>query len=262
MRIRVLGAPTDLHAADAQYHRACYLSFIPDRNVRSAQNKKVVSNEEDDTFRQLIDVIYNDPSRIWTSVELHTHYINICNHTNAISRKQLICKLQVFFGDDLIKLDIAGCASLFCLSSHLPDFIRLVKVDSTEAVPSAVLRDQIIAECQEIHKPQDYDLAMFTNTRAIHDTSPTLLEFVAGLVSDGDVNRTSIALSQSIQGHVTKTFNQTTFGLAVKLHHKFGSRELIDTLHTWIHMHISRGDTFPQFSSNIHRQAALYICIL
>lgn len=36
-------------------------------------------------------------------------------------------------------------------------------------------------------------------------------------------------LTQCIQQHITSTHNQTTLGLAVKLHHKYGSYELIKT---------------------------------
>lgn len=41
----------------------------------------------------------------------------------------------------------------------------------------------------------------------------------------------SLSLAQSIQSHVTNTYNQTTLGLAVKLYHGFGSRKIIDVLH-------------------------------
>lgn len=62
-------------------------------------------------------------------------------------------------------------------------------------------------------------------------TSATLLRFVSKLVSNGEVTKVSLSLSQSIQQHITNGCNQTTLGLGVKLHHKFGSRDLIDILH-------------------------------
>ncbi len=77
----------------------------------------------------------------------------------------------------------------------------------------------------------DYDIGQFRKSKAIASTSPTLLSFVASMVSHGEVTRASITLAQSIQAHITKSYNQTTLGLAVKLHHRFGSRELVSLLH-------------------------------
>ena len=58
-----------------------------------------------------------------------------------------------------------------------------------------------------------------------------MLRFVSKLVSNGEVTKVSLSLSQSIQQHITNRCNQTTLVLGVKLHHKFGSRDLIDILH-------------------------------
>ena len=64
----------------------------------------------------------------------------------------------------------------------------------------------------------------------MEQTSPTLLRFISTLVSDSKVTKASLSLSQSVQYGITKTRNQTTLGLGVKLHHKFGSSDHIRTL--------------------------------
>ena len=61
----------------------------------------------------------------------------------------------------------------------------------------------------------------FRHEKVIEDTSAALLSFVSSLVSDDKT------LSQCIQQHVNKSTNQTSLGLAVKLHHQFGSSDLI-----------------------------------
>ena len=53
---------------------------------------------------------------------------------------------------------------------------------------------------------------------------------ISKLVSNGEVTKASLSLSQSIQYCMTNRWNQTTLGLGVKLHHKFGSIDLIDIL--------------------------------
>ena len=50
------------------------------------------------------------------------------------------------------------------------------------------------------------------------------------LISGGATTKASLTLTQSIPQHISGTHNQTTLGLAVKLHHKYGSRTLIETL--------------------------------
>lgn len=63
------------------------------------------------------------------------------------------------------------------------------------------------------------------------DCSETLLNLVSLLVSKGGITRKSLSLTQAIQALISKKFNQTTLGLALKLHHFSGSREIIDILH-------------------------------
>ena len=45
--------------------------------------------------------------------------------------------------------------------------------------------------------------------------------------------RQSLSLTHSIQQHITTCWNQTTLGLAVTLHHRVGSNELITILHDY-----------------------------
>ena len=62
-------------------------------------------------------------------------------------------------------------------------------------------------------------------------TSITLLRFISKLISNGKVTKASMSLAQSIQFGIMNTSNQSTLGLGVKLHHKFGSSDLIQILH-------------------------------
>ena len=43
----------------------------------------------------------------------------------------------------------------------------------------------------------------------------------------------ALSLAQSIQSYITHTFNATTLGLAVKLHHRTGSKEIVSVLHEY-----------------------------
>ena len=48
--------------------------------------------------------------------------------------------------------------------------------------------------------------------------------------NEGKVTKASLTLAQCIQQHVSRSWNQTTLGLALKLRHQHGSSELIQTL--------------------------------
>ena len=95
------------------------------------------------------------------------------------------------------------------------------------------LVQKIVTEASKIpsNKDYDYDLNEFSYTKVKEQTSATLLRFISKLVSNGEITKPSLSLSQSIQQHISSTQNQTTLGLGIKLHHKFGICELIDILH-------------------------------
>lgn len=90
---------------------------------------------------------------------------------------------------------------------------------------------KVVAEVRNIPLPKEYDLSSFRHGQVIQDTSPTLLKLISSLVSkEGEVTKPALTLAQCIQQHISASWNQTTLGLAVKLHHKYGSKELVKTL--------------------------------
>ncbi len=72
-------------------------------------------------------------------------------------------------------------------------------------------------------------------------------------MSKGNVTKQALSLAQSIQANITNTRNQTTLGLGVKLHHKYGSSDLITTLHE--HGYIVSYDEVLKF----RKSAAKYV---
>ena len=246
VQVRILGAISDLHAADAQYHHDCYTSFTAKRNVGSAsKTTTLMSSPVEQALSDVILAIKEEPTKIWNSVELYNIYTtsystlndddsegieelgsqeNSYRHRRAV----LLQMLESHFQNNLLVMKIDGCASLVCLREHAPQNLKLVTANDADPVADVV---KIISDEVSREKLQEYDISSFTTAKAKEDTSSTLLCLVSGLVSSGKVTSKSLSLSQSIQTLINKKFNQTTLGLAVKLHHQFGSRELIDTLH-------------------------------
>ena len=234
VQIRVLGAPSDLHAADARYHRDCYKKFMGERNIRAVntpEHKEDVSRER---VQRVIEHMQSDPSHIWSTVELYDIFVGLCTEGTTMRRRDFISEVQTRLGDSLIKLDINGCASLLGFKDHLPKNLKLVKVDDNkETIMINELNKKIISETKEIPKQDDYDMSQFSRSKTIESTSPTLLALTSKLVSHGQVTRISITMAQAIQAKITKCWNQTTLGLAVKLHHRHDSKELVTQLHDY-----------------------------
>ena len=84
--------------------------------------------------------------------------------------------------------------------------LRLVRIDDDGQNVINNLKDAIISECKALPKSNDYDISQFRQS-CITNTSPSLLAFIAKMVSDGKITRTSTTLAQCIQTHVTQSCN-------------------------------------------------------
>ena len=131
----------------------------------------------------------------------------------------------------MIVLNIEGCASIVGFRDYISKTFKLTKLDSVNEEKEDELVRKIKTEAHSIlTSSKSYDISDFTYDKAEQHTSATLLRFISKLISNGEVTKKSLCLSQSIQHCITNTQNQTALGLGVKLHHKFGSRDLIEIL--------------------------------
>ena len=69
VKIRIQGAVSDLHAADARYHEDCKSSFMAPRSVRAAAGGTKPKETEDTAFQCTISQMSNERSRIWNTME-------------------------------------------------------------------------------------------------------------------------------------------------------------------------------------------------
>ena len=61
VRLRVQGAVSDLHAADAQYHVDCYNAFMSPRSIQASHNTSKTSTDVVDTaFLQVAEEMERD----------------------------------------------------------------------------------------------------------------------------------------------------------------------------------------------------------
>ena len=148
------------------------MSFLSTKNILSTHSKAAhnTSTSPYDSFKSLTDIINGDPAHVWTSVELHDHYTNICDDAKITTRKQLVGKLQSHSGETLVKFDISGCASLFCFKDHLPKIIRLVRIDDDGSNIIDNWKDTIVSECKVLLKSNDY-ISQFRQSCTLTNTS-------------------------------------------------------------------------------------------
>ena len=76
-----------------------------------------------------------------------------------------------------------------------------------------------------------YDLDQFTYSNTCESTSETLITLVSRLVFKGMKDKVVLSIWQCIQQNIALSSNQTPLGLALKLHHQFGSAEVVRLTH-------------------------------
>ena len=144
----------------------------------------------------------------------------------------MFTKLVTYLGDDVVVLSIQGCASVVGFREFVGRILKLSAVDTIDEDGEDVLVRKITTEARGIpSNNKQFDLGDFTCSKTKEKTSITLPRFISKLISNGKVTKASMSLAQSIQFGITNTSNQSTLGLGVKLHHKFGSSDLIQILH-------------------------------
>ena len=172
---------------------------------------------EDEALLKLIDKMFaNRKLGTWTTIVLHDKYT--C-YGGKLTRKQMLSKLVTHLRDEIVVLNIDGCASVIGFQEFLGKILKIAKVDSEDDEMEDTLVQKIVTEFSKIPSNKDYDLNEFSYTKVKEQTSATLLRFISKLVSNGEITKPSLSLSQSIQQHISSTQNQTTLGLGIKLHH-------------------------------------------
>ena len=155
----------------------------------------------------------------WTVSDLYKLYQE---YDGQLSSKHMISNLSLYYGEELMILRLEGCANVIGFRRFILRSMTLVaEIDIAEDEDKieAIVR-KIISEVKEIPNVLNrYDLDQFTYSNICESTSETLLTLVSRLVSKGKKNKVALLISQCIQQDIALSPNQTTLGLALKLHH-------------------------------------------
>ena len=92
----------------------------------------------------------DNPSRMWTSVEVHSLYLNkVDDNSDTLSRLQLITEFTTHLENSLVVMNIDSCASLLCFREYVPKNLPLVKLDESDK--DAIL-DKLINKIMKVKK--------------------------------------------------------------------------------------------------------------
>ena len=75
VRVRIQGAISDLHAADARYHVSCRCKFTAQRSLTCAAGSTSNSEAVDNALHSLIQTLKEDAKRNWISVVILIAYL-------------------------------------------------------------------------------------------------------------------------------------------------------------------------------------------
>ena len=229
--IRLQAVQTTLPAYDGRYHVHCLSRFrkVPKNSANANSSKTLI----DKPTSMVVNLINSNKSiATWTTAELYEVYLEASGN---LTKKQMVNNLSDYYGSELVLISVPGYETEIGLKKNVGKTLKMTRKSMAEDsgdIDEIVRR--ITSEVSSIPKPRDYDLSEFCFDKTIKGTSETLLTLISKLISRGDKTKKAITLSQCIQQHIGSwkgRRNQTSLGLAVKLHHKFGSSELIRILH-------------------------------
>lgn len=177
VRVRVMTAVSDLHAADAQYHKDCMASFRT--NICASGSK---SYDVESAFEHVVDAMLIDKSRIWNALEIEELYIS--HGGTSFIRKHLIKELSEHFHSDLLILSAPGIANILAFRSTAGKLMRVVEND-TDDIESSLdkVAKRITTESLHLKKDQSTFDTRICLDDALNSCSPTLLELLSKISS-------------------------------------------------------------------------------
>ena len=145
VEVHIMGAVSDLHAADAHYHDDCQKSFMSQHSVVLASKES--SQCKDSALNSTVSEMRSEKSHVWTSVEIYKTYTTQ-DGTN-LSRAQLNQQINDMFADDLLIFSSPGLANIILFRNTASKLLRLVEEEEDDK-SSELVAKQIVKECKTL----------------------------------------------------------------------------------------------------------------
>ena len=239
----------DLHAADAIYHQSCSINF---RTMRRVPQIFSTSDEDsskrspgrpayaDDFFKNIVSFVENNPDEQVIVTSLVRKMRELCGD-RAYTPKFMSKRLKDHFKDDIVIFERPGTAGVITLrkavKTILKDFYQRPKSslddDKIEIIQCAA--KLIKSEISSLEVDKEYYLSaecIASDEDNLSFVPKGLRTLLQSLLSDTKSNLKVSSIGQSImQATRPRSFlPPLQLGLAVQLHHSYGSRSLIELL--------------------------------
>jgi len=189
VRLRIDGAVSDLHAAEARYHQYCMATFFNNRSYPGHKNVAINpstpgndTNQNQQALASTIDALSNEKDKLWNSIEVFEMYQ--CHGGNELSRAQLVSKVSEHFGSEILVLSSPGYAHILAFHTQAARLLKAVKDtgDQEDIKPSvAKVAKQITQECKSIDMTKSHYNLNVDNSTVQEATSETLMDLLAGI---------------------------------------------------------------------------------
>ena len=225
VELRLLGAVSDLHAADARYHQDCRPKFMGPKSLQVAATSES-KPQKDTAFDQLVRVMESDLAKLWSSTEVYEQYLD--NNGRKLQRRTLLDALSKHFGERLLLLSCKGLATLLVFRTHASQLVQLV--DDTEddhhhAVQS--IAKLVRSESKAIDvDPKSYSTRVNEGI-ACAQSSDTLLSLLSEISPKLSGSLTALLIGNMITNAVTNKFTTLQVALGVSAREK----HMINTLY-------------------------------
>ena len=194
--------------------------------VSSLESQDASTNQP---FQSVVQMLNDDKSRIWNSVELFEHYTNFGGVKH--SHRSLISHLQEAFGDDLLVLSSPGIANVIVFRSCASETLRLVNNEDDDI--EAVAADASKRICQDV-KDIDIDKEHYNICLDKNIISESISDFILMLLAKVSPKLDNTLPALLIGSIVTAVVKSHPTSLQIALAGKMGeSKRLINSLYSY-----------------------------
>ena len=226
VRLRVHAAVSDLHAADAMYHRDCLQAF----KSNTDQSQNVSEGSDDDAFCKVLHDMLASKSRMWNAVEIQELYKS--HGGELLSRKLLTQRLSNKLGPDLLVLSCVGVANILVFRQQASKHMNLV-VNNEDDIDVERVAEVIGKESRDLKRDEStYDTKLCMDD-VLACVSRTLLRLLS-LISP----KLQSSLPAAMTGNmVTRAVSNKPTQLQISLGVVLRSKSNIELLHEYMVLH-------------------------
>lgn len=208
----------DLHAADARYHRDCYVWFFMDRPLPCDIKKEAPTDSTDGVLESLINEMHGHRPLKWDSVHLMERYVE---HGGRPMRRSTLINSVCEKVEDLVVLSAPGYRSVVFFRDNTIATLKIIKDDYDENDNLGAALDLVSKcirkECSEIEY-QHRTYAKKINKTVAAESVPDTLQQLLSKLSLGDHSLPSLFIGNIITSAIKKHPTPLQIALGVYLH--------------------------------------------